>query len=798
MPLRFARPTSVGAGLLSGFVAALLTIVVPWLIGQINLPIVILTGQFIGDIFGIVFAAYFWVFFGQRSIWRLLGFAVASAVAYIAAESATIYSAMVMPHSVGGPWASTGTDVSVGGFLVGGGVGGFIVSLAAVLCFSEARDRSRTLSTVLSGSVAGAVLGGLGWAAGPSLGHPILSVLGETRNPYTNAQAACSYSVYLVWQTGMGLVIGWLFSRQPAEVPASSVPASPTGSSHLTRLVRIALFAASILIFLFLVIREFPQSYQNAQWQRAYKKHVAEKPPLPTPPPLPVEVPSPQTSTIQVPEKPSEENLPAVQAVAPGRMLILHSIGEYVPRVVSPDATALAHQHSGMTYYLVRYALPGATADNPGPVLWVQVEDYPNAAWAQYGLLKRLTGINSNSKSIVQFGNRVYGRTTESGTAKDGSYIWTSQNRLVDVSWFNSADTGAVLKAYLEKYSSSERQSTEDSANLQSEPPSQENLREVPLLEPKQILILHQLGPYIPDNTRAGKTITAKAANAAAASSSKPQSYWVKYDIPNAPVFAGNLRPTVEVRVEEYANAEWARYEMFQRDRGLASGASPRPVKFGSLLYGNTTEGAKGQNGFYTWTSGNRLINISFSLADPDEILREYLKKFPATEKASPEDVARAEAQAAEPGRMLVLQQLGGYVPQRPHSGTTPQPPVAKYHNVRYALPGAPDMGNTGPVVDVQVYEYPNTAWAKYEIFEQGGLTDLANPPRPVKFGSRIYGGANAAPDGQHGSFTTGQNGKYLWASENRLVVIQFYSAEPDAVLKAYLAKFPPPSEDRL
>jgi hypothetical protein len=791
---REKRVTLAGIGLLTGLIAALLTVAVPWLIGRVGLPIVIFTGNFIGGIFGIVIAVYFWIFLGERSAWRLLAFILASTVAYIAAMFATMFSTMAMPLSHGGPWASTGTDVSVGGFLIGGAVGGFIVFLAALICFSE-RKLSRAFLTALELSSVGAILGGLGWAAGPSLGNSILHVIGETVNPYTNAQAACSYSLFLVWQTGMGLTIGWLFPRQPVEVPASSDPASAAGSSQVTRIARIALFAAATLTLVFFAVREFPQSYQSAQWQRAYKKHVAEKPPLVNPP-SPAEAPSPKTSPIQIPEKPSLENLPAVQAVAPDRMLILHSIGEYVPRVVSPDARALASQHSGMTYYLVRYAIPGAPSDNPGPVLWVQVEDYPNAAWAQYKVLQRLSGINANSKSMVKFGNRVYGRTTEGDGGQDGSYLWWSANRLVDVSWFHSADTDAVLKAYLERYPSFERRSAEDSPNQHSETPSQENLREVQLLEPKQMLILHQLGQYVPDSTRAGKTITPKEAKAAAASSSKPQSYWVKYDVPDAPLFAGRFRPTVEVRVEEYPDATWAQYELFQHAPGLASGNSPRPVKFGSLLYGNATEGAKGQNGLYTWASRNRLINISFDLAEPDDILKAYLEKFPTSEKASPEDVA--QAQAGGPEQMLVLHPFGDYVPQRPYSGTTVQPPLAKYYSVRYALPGASSMGKTGPVVDVEVYEYPSAAWAKYEIFEQGGRTDLANPARSFKFGNRIYGQAKAAAIGQSGAYNNGQIGEYVWASGNRLIVIRFYSAEPDEVLKAYLEKFPTAPTDRL
>src|SRR5579862_3463739 len=206
MPRRFGRFTLAATGLLCGFIAALLTIAVPWLIGLLNLPIIVFTGSFIGDIFGIAIAVYFWIFLGERSIWRSAGFVLASAVAYMVAVFTTIWSVWFLPGTRGGPWASTGTDVSVGGFLIGGAVGGFIVFLAALIFFKE-RAQPRSWLTVLGGSVAGAILAALGWAAGPSLGNPILRVTGETVNPYGDAQAACSYSLFLIWQAGMGLAL---------------------------------------------------------------------------------------------------------------------------------------------------------------------------------------------------------------------------------------------------------------------------------------------------------------------------------------------------------------------------------------------------------------------------------------------------------------------------------------------------------------------------------------------------------------------------------------------------------------
>ncbi len=783
------RPTLVLAGLLAGLIAGLLTIVVPSLIGRLGLPIAIFTGTFVGDIFGVVIAVYFWIFLGERSAWRLLGFVLASTAAYIAAMFATIYSAMAMPLSRGGPWASTGTDVSVGGFLIGGAVGGFVVFLGALICFSE-RKLSRTFLTALELSPVGAILGGLGWAAGPSLGNPILHVIGETVNPYTNAQAACSYSLFLVWQAGMGLTLGWLFSREPVAVPASSAPAPASsapapvvGSNRVARIARIALFAAAALVSAFIARTEFPRQYQSAEWQRAYKKHVAERPPMP---PQPAERPSMETLPNQLPERPSLENLPEVQPVAPQKMLILHQFGEYVPGDVRPEPIPKA---PATTWYGVRYAIPGpSTLGKTGPVVNVQVTEYPNAAWARYKIFQHANGIDlANSTRAVKFGNRIYGQATETAEGRHGFYTWRSGNRLIAL-WFYSADPDEILKAYLERFPSSEMRPTENPPSRPPEAPSLENLREVQLLAPKQMLILHQFGEYVPGDVRAGKTLPPQNFKTSTANGPATQHYSVKYTVPDAPLFAGRFRPTVEVHVEEYPNAAWAQYEIFQHAPGLALGNSARSVKFGSLIYGGATDAARGQNGSYIWASRNRLISLSFDLAEPDEILEAYLKKFPPPEKASMED--QREAEQAMPQQMLVLHQFGEYVPQRPYSGTTVQPPVAKYYSVRYALPGAPTMGNTGSVVDVQLYEYPNAAWAQYEIFEQGGQTNLANPARPVKFGSRIYGQAKAT--------ATGQNGEYVWASGNRLIVMRFYFSEPDEVLKAYLERFPPSSADRL
>ena len=682
-------------------------------------------------------------------------------------------------------------------FVLGGAVGAFVVLLAALLFFFTENRVSRNVLLALMWSPVGGALGALGWAAGPSLGVWIATTVGqqELLSSPGYADFYYYYSLFLLWQAGMGLTLGGLFSRESAEGPAGSAPAPVAGRNWVVRIARIALFAVAALVFAFLARTEFPQNYRSAEWQRAYKKHVAERPPMPNPP---ATTPSPENPPIQLPERPSLDNLPKIQSVAPERMLILHAFGKYVPGNVSPQPLPVA---PASTHYLVRYAIPGAnTAGKTGPVVWVQVDEYPNAAWALYESFQRANHPDfAGSIRTVRFGSQIYTRR-EAAEGQQSSYSWRSENRLVALSFW-SADPDGILKAYLERFPSSEKRATGSSPNRNTEHPSLEDLREVQLQSPKQMLILHPFGEYVPSDERALKSVarlTPWAHNAFTPlnpNTPATQRYSVKYTVSEEPANRWQFNPTVEVGVEEYPNAAWAQYGIFQHAAGVDLANSPRPVKFGSRLYGQATDAAKGQNGSYMWASKNRLISISFSSAEPDEILKAYLERFPASEKASPEEIAKARAPRPEQ-QMLVLHQLGAYVPSRPSSGTTMQPPVAKYYSVRYALPGAPTMGKTGPTVDVEVYEYPNAAWAKYEIFERGGQTNF-NPPRPVKFGNRIYGGAKAAATGQSGAYTNGQNGQYVWASGDRLIVMRFSSAEPDEVLKAYLEKFPTAAEDR-
>ncbi len=800
------RLTIVLAGLLAGLIAGLLSIVVPPFVHQLDSPFIgALFRSFFstGAIFGIVLCVYFWGFPRRRPVFGSIGFVLASTAAYILAFQATWGAAMFIPfgrHMETDPIAGA----PVLAFVWGGTVGAFIVLLAALLFFSTEESVFRNFLQALIWSPAGGALGAIGWATGPSLGVRIVTAMGqkELLSAPGTADTGYYYSIFLVWQAGMGLAIGWLFSREQVEVTVASDVPPVLASKRATLIAKNALFAATALLFVSIARMEFPQQYQSARWQQAYKKHLAERPPMPN---QPAENPMAENALNQPAEKPSLENLREVQPVRPEQMMIVHPFGEYAPgyprqgAIVPPvNLKTQVPEGPAAKIYSLRYALPNASTSRgiAGPTVDVQVQEYPNAAWAEYVIRDRAFSLYSvNPVRLLKFGSGLYGLLKAGTTRQDGFYIWRSENRLVIVQFFFSADPDEILKAYLEKFPSSEKPAAENAQNPIPEAPSLENLREVPLVAPQEMLILHPVGEYVPGDAHSGKSLPPVDVRRPFPKRPAIEFYNATYTIPGAPLFAGRFRPTVEVHVEEYPNAAWAHYQIFQHASGVNLANSTRPIKFGFRIYGEATEAAQGENGFYTWASKNRLIFVSFSSAEPDEILKAYLKKFPPPEKAPLED--QLEAQRGTPEQVLVLRALGDYVPQRPHLSTTVQAPVAKYYSVRYALPGAPPMaGRNNPAVDVQLYEYPTAAWAQYEIFERGGQLDLANPARPVKFGSRIYGQATEATGnaGQNGSYTSGQNGSYIWASGNRLIVMLFYFAEPDDVLKAYLEKFPPSS----
>lgn len=93
-------------------------------------------------------------------------------------------------------------------FVVAGLVGGLLVSGGGAWLVRPPLGGFALTTTALVGALCGALLAAAGVALGPSLGAAVSTIPSDPLQDL--------YSVFLVWQTGMGLTLGLLLGGQPA------------------------------------------------------------------------------------------------------------------------------------------------------------------------------------------------------------------------------------------------------------------------------------------------------------------------------------------------------------------------------------------------------------------------------------------------------------------------------------------------------------------------------------------------------------------------------------------------------
>ena len=147
-----------------------------------------------------------------RGYWKAILLPVATTAVFFLSFLTTGYIEINFPRQL---WA-TERSMSPGpvSLLAGGFVGGFLI-LVVVLILVNAKAGILTLAVkTIAGSLIGGILGVIGPALGPYLGMTIwfgLHVLRLTApgESYQNALGGRSdgYSLYVVWQTGMAVVL---------------------------------------------------------------------------------------------------------------------------------------------------------------------------------------------------------------------------------------------------------------------------------------------------------------------------------------------------------------------------------------------------------------------------------------------------------------------------------------------------------------------------------------------------------------------------------------------------------------
>lgn len=373
---------------------------------------------FWGGIFGLVISVYLALTDASRRFWAAARFIVVCCGAFYSAFVVTFWVALNLDRGS----ASQNPNESPVAFLVGGSLGAFLVLSEALFLLHPEVPWKLSLLRGLCWSPAGGVLGAIGAVFGGS-------------HSFT--------PLFLVWQTGMGALIGFLAARQvsvPSRLVRPPVAAKTTAAPSARRLpiaymIFFVLFAG---VFSYFAFRDISGRHAAAVRQRRITAAMASAP--------------------------SATNLPQLVPVPVEQALVLHEIAGDVPVLPFSRPMASASSNGPPTFnYSVGYQkTPMATRLDFHPVVSVVAAQYPTAEWANY-YLKDVPVPNaafSNEKYIQKvktFGNVIYEDTSwrSSGGQGDLYYYWASGQYLITVIFRGPEVDNRFLQAYLEKYPSS-------------------------------------------------------------------------------------------------------------------------------------------------------------------------------------------------------------------------------------------------------------------------------------------------------------------------------------------------------
>ncbi len=388
---------------------------------------ILATPFLVGGIFGAVFSTWFWRGMEKRSLAKALGFIAACAAAYIAA----FYSAFFSVFIFGGGDAQKDSRMiagsPAGSFFIGGSVGGFIVIAAAMVLFSEQGKPLRLISRAVAYSPLGGAFGLLAWVI-CSLVVPVKSA------SESGSEALEIVLLWLVWQTGMGGLLGDLVLQEPLSETLTR-PAVEHRTSIGLRIARVVLVLVCLAGVVYFVVPDIPGEIQAARWQRSYTEHLSEKT--------------------------SPESVPEAQPKPVEQVLILQSFGEYLPgkAAVSQSNTFVVPKTGKpmelrAQWYTVRYQRQEELVSPPKSYVDVTVVEFPGPSWAKYEVGTWTTGLQVEDLYAAggMAHTRIFSERKQPSAKGLDRFVWTSGALLVEVRSY-SADARCA-EAYLEKYPS--------------------------------------------------------------------------------------------------------------------------------------------------------------------------------------------------------------------------------------------------------------------------------------------------------------------------------------------------------
>lgn len=422
---------------LLGLVSALLSIFVPALLTAPRSPLFVGSslGVFPGDVFGAVIAVYFLTYAGVRSVAKAIGLVVASTFAYFVAWLSGMFLGMFASGAMGiqSNWDTDSAELRpdmVAPVLVAGVLGAFLVLTAVLRLYSAETSWRRVMSKSLPWSLVGGLLALVGWGLGPSLGVLVWSSLNSYQlGPNEDIGYAArsmnlnQYSANIIWQTGIGMILGITLSEARLVPTTANAGAIPKQKLKPSNAFLLALMAVSLAWF---VIPSLPNDYQEMRWHRAHREELAAGP---------------------------ISHVPKIDTTPADTMLIPAPIGKYLPEQARTVRSTIEQDYS------VRYSLserPSAGSSSIEPHVDVEVQDWPSG-WARFELplqgqgFSKIAHQNANGASVeerTKFGNRLLFKR-----GPEAHYAWMSNDRIVLMKFY-SVDPDEFLKKYLEKYPS--------------------------------------------------------------------------------------------------------------------------------------------------------------------------------------------------------------------------------------------------------------------------------------------------------------------------------------------------------
>lgn len=458
---RLTIPWLTGApvvGLIAGFVT----------IGSMHifgLPDMLQGEPAIGAIFGALCGFYLWIF-RQISLWKVGILTLSFVGAYALALRSTIASIALLSR-----FHAPGDFTSPDNFFLSGMLGAFIV-LATIL-FSVFPDRIwwRVLGKAFVFSFVG---GGLAFAGGylaPTIGPILVSLMERlgmnpalvNGGPTPPAVAELVYSVHVVWQTGMAVLLAvliWLERRNAVTQSEDNPPIT----DPVTRPAR-GFPVAGWILFSLTVVPTVTLEYDQ---------HLSEQARA-------TRGPSRKDLADCAAKAPPSANFPRSNIAyykqdrsVMGEVLITENIGPYLVR--NGDSTGSAAQQfpvpdsdvirnvSPTVTYTMNYERSGVT--KPGDdsfAVSVHIVEYPNPEWAAYELgnhpvfcaAKHFPYSRDLSKRPVPLGGTVL--EYNYSPSPNRVFYWTAGNKLISILYGFSVvpENDPLFDAYLKKYPSS-------------------------------------------------------------------------------------------------------------------------------------------------------------------------------------------------------------------------------------------------------------------------------------------------------------------------------------------------------